>query len=134
MSRYTQRSSSDHQISTASDLVIHDALLRYLELLDHEAFFEAHEALEVVWYPLRRSTHPAKDLLRGLINGAIAFEHIRRNRAHAQRKARTVIGAYERHKHLASQPSMHRALYIQACEKIETYKTQHPEVFDVLVP
>ena len=110
------------------------ALKAYLLLLDKEEYFEAHEVLEEAWHPLRLSDHPLSNLAKGLINGAITFEHIKRNRKNMQKKAQRVIASYERHKHLSSEKIEHAALFKQACQKIESLKLKHAEVFDVLVP
>jgi hypothetical protein len=112
---------------------LESALNEYLELLDKEEYFEAHEVLEEAWHPLRLSFHPLRNLVKGLINGAIAFEHIKRNRADTPRKAQTVIASYERYKHGCTPQIEHAELFTQACQKIEQLKTEHRKVFDVLV-
>ncbi len=109
------------------------ALKEYLRLLEEEEYFEAHEVLEEVWHPLRLSGHPLKNLAKGLINGAITFEHIKRNRDNAQNKAQRVIISYERHKHLCTEDIEFADTFRKACEKIESLKLKHKEVFDVLV-
>lgn len=109
------------------------ALGAYLALLDEEAFFEAHEALEEAWHPLRLADHPLKNLVKGLINGAVALEHIKRNRSNMPQKAQKVIASFERYKHLSTPQIDHAELFAQACEKIEVLKSKHKEVFDVLV-
>ena len=110
------------------------ALKEYLTLLEEEEYFEAHEVLEEAWHPLRLSKHPLSNLVKGLINGAITFEHIRRNRKNVQDKAQRVIASYERYKYLCTESIEHAALFKQACLKIEFLKVKHAEVFDVLVP
>jgi len=110
------------------------ALKAYLALLEEEEYFEAHEVLEEAWHPLRLSKHPLENLVKGLINGAITFEHIKRNRKNVKDKAQRVIASYERHKHLSKESIEHASLFKQACQKIESLKVKHAEVFDVLVP
>ncbi len=110
------------------------ALKTYLKLLDEEEYFEAHEVLEEAWHPLRLKKHPLANLLKGLINGAITFEHIKRNRANTKQKAVRVIASYERHKNLCTDNIVYTRLFKQACQKIESLKDKHKEVFDVLVP
>lgn len=110
------------------------ALKAYLLLLDEEEYFEAHEVLEEAWHPLRLSEHPLANLVKGLINGAITFEHIKRNRKKVKEKAQRVIASYERHKHLCSERIEHAGLFKKACQKIESLKQKHAEIFDVLVP
>jgi len=110
------------------------ALKEYLELLEKEAYFEAHEVMEEAWHPLRLSNHPLKNLAKGLINAAITFEHIKRNRKGAAAKAIKVIASYERYKDLCTDDIEHAALFKQAGQKIEALKQRHAEIFDVLVP
>jgi len=99
-----------------------NALNTYLQLLNQEKFFDAHEALEEAWHPLRKADHPLKNLTKGLINGAICFEHIKRNRRDSKRKALTVLNSYERHKDLCTKEIEHFELFQQACLKIEILK------------
>ncbi|PHS40125.1 MAG: hypothetical protein COB07_05035 [Sulfurovum sp.] len=109
------------------------ALKTYLQLLEEEEYFEAHEVLEEAWHPLRLNNHPLKNLAKGLINGAITFEHIKRKRDNAGIKAKRVIASYERHKYLCTDEIEYAEAFKKACEKIEALKIKHAEVFDVLV-
>ena len=63
------------------------ALIEYLKLLDEEEYFEAHEVLEEAWHPLRLEDHYLKNLVKGLINGAVAFEHLKRDRSTSKKSA-----------------------------------------------
>jgi predicted metal-dependent hydrolase len=110
------------------------ALKKYIVLLKEAEYFEAHEVLEEAWHPLRKADHPLKNLLKGLINGAVAFEHLKRNRKNAQSNARRVMASFERHKHLAREEIVYAVLFEKACQCIEQLKEKHKEVFDVLVP
>ena len=101
------------------------ALKAYMTFLDEEEYFEAHEALEEAWHPLRLKKDPLSNLVKGLINGAIAFEHIKRNRANAKDKAQKVIASYERHKHLCMAEIEHYCLFKEACGKIELLKQRY---------
>ena len=105
------------------------ALKSYLLLMDKEAYFEAHEVLEEAWHPLRLSDHALKNLVKGLINGAVSFEHLKRNKKDAARKALRVMESYERHKGIYSDEIEFANLFKKACLKIETLKSEHPGVF-----
>ena len=104
---------------------LEDALQNYIKLLDQEKYFDAHEALEEAWHPLRKANHPLKNLAKGLINGAICFEHLKRNREDAKRKAFVVLKSYERHKHLCKEGIEQFELFEKACLKIEKLKIDH---------
>ncbi|MBD3789186.1 MAG: DUF309 domain-containing protein [Campylobacterales bacterium] len=105
------------------------ALKKYMKLLGEGSYFEAHEVLEEAWHPLRKADHPVKNLVRGLINGAVSFEHLKRNRKNAANKARKVIASYERYKAMASNDVEHSELFRMACKMIEDLKAKHKEVF-----
>lgn len=105
------------------------ALKAYLLLLDKEEYFEAHEVLEEAWHPLRKADHPLKNLAKGLINGAIAFEHIKRNRNDANRKAKKVMASFDRYRYLCTEEIEYFKLFEEACQKIEVLKMKHVKVF-----
>jgi len=105
------------------------ALKAYLKLLDEEEYFEAHEVLEEAWHPLRLKKHPLANLVKGFINGAITFEHVKRNRKNMPSKAKRVIASYERYVHLCRKEIAYAVLFQEAREKIETLKVKHKEVF-----
>ncbi len=110
------------------------ALKEYLRLMNEEEYFDAHEVLEEAWHPLRIHKHPLRNLAKGLINGAIAFEHLKRDRNNASQKARRVMASFERHKHLSTDQIEYALLFKQSCQMIEELKAEHSEVFNVLVP
>lgn len=105
------------------------ALKTYLKLLDEEEYFEAHEVLEEAWHPLRLKKHPLANLAKGFINGAIAFEHIKRDSNNAHKKAKRVMESYERHIHLCKNEIEHFVLFDTAKDKIEVLKSRHEKVF-----
>ena len=105
------------------------ALKVYLKLMDEEEYFEAHEVMEEAWHPLRLKKDPLANLTKGLINGAITFEHIKRNRKNVKLKSQKVIASYERHKHLCADDIKHSMLFKEACAKIESLKVKHSEIF-----
>ncbi len=105
------------------------ALEHFLKLLDEEAYFEAHEVLEEAWHALRLRNDPRKSLTRGLINGAIAFAHIKRNRPKVRKQAAVTIGAYERHKAMANEAIDDADLFRKACAMIETLKERYRDYF-----
>jgi len=105
------------------------ALKEYLKLLDEEEYFEAHEVMEEAWHPLRLKKHPLANLAKGFINGAIGFEHIKRDRKNAHKKARHVMKSYERHIYLCKEDIVFYDLFLEAKEKIEILKVKHSQVF-----
>jgi len=104
---------------------LEEALKEYLLLLDSREYFSAHEVLEEAWHSLRKKNHPLKNLAKGLINGAICFEHLQRKRKDALRKATTVLNSFERHKHLCVEGIEYYDLFKESCQKIEDLKKGH---------
>jgi hypothetical protein len=105
------------------------ALKMYIKLLENKAYFEAHEVLEEAWHPLRLKKDSLANLVKGFINGAIAFEHLKRKRKNADCKAIKVIASYERYKHLCKDDIKYAILFKKAKEKIEGLKVEYSEVF-----
>jgi hypothetical protein len=105
------------------------ALKAYLILLDEGKYFEAHEVMEEAWHLLRLSDHSLKNLVKGLINGAIAFEHLNRNRDDAERKAKKVMASFDRYRYLCIEGIENFNLFEEACQKIEALKVKHTKVF-----
>ena len=105
------------------------ALREYLALMDAGEYFEAHEILEEAWHQLRLRKDPLANLAKGLINGAIAFEHLKRNRNKAAKRAQRVITSFERHKNICTEGIEHYTLFSEACNRVEALKIQHTEVF-----
>ena len=101
------------------------ALKDFLMLLNKQEYYDAHEVLEEAWHPLRKSNHPLKNLAKGLINGAICFEHLKRDRKDAHRKATSVLKSFERHKSLCVDGIEEFKLFNESCEKIEDLKKLH---------
>ena len=101
------------------------ALKDFLEELNKEEYYEAHEVLEEAWHPLRKKNHPLKNLAKGLINGAICFEHLKRDRSEARSKACSVLKSFERHKHLCIEGIEQYELFQESCETIEALKEVH---------
>jgi len=108
------------------------ALRHYIALMEKKAYFEAHEVLEEAWHPLRLRGDERANLVKGLINAAIAFEHLRRKRVNYAASARKTMGAYERYKGLCRKGIGVYALFAEACNAIEIYKAASEFDFEEL--
>ena len=59
----------------------HEELLHEFVLcIDEQRYYDAHEALEKIWYPRRFEDDSEVKLLKGFINAAVSFELIKRDR------------------------------------------------------
>jgi hypothetical protein len=54
----------------------------FLACLQEERYYDAHEVLEELWYPVRFERSPEVLLLKGMINASVSFELHKRGRAH----------------------------------------------------
>ena len=54
--------------------------------LDERRFYDAHEVLEVVWFPSRFIDSNEVKLLKGFINAAVSFELIKKGRKTSSKK------------------------------------------------
>ena len=50
------------------------ACQEFMKLIKKEDFYEAHEVLESIWFPHRRSKEPKVLVLKGFINASVALE------------------------------------------------------------
>ncbi len=66
----------------------------FKKMILKEEYFEAHEILEEIWHPMRKSLHPERDIIRGFINAAVSLELRKRGRNNYLKVWQT----YEKHK------------------------------------
>ena len=69
----------------------------FLACLDEARYYDAHEALEMLWFPLRATKSPEVLLLKGLINASVSFELHKRGRAHKAVGPWSVYMKYREH-------------------------------------
>ncbi len=70
---------------------------RFVLCLQEERFYDAHEALEEVWFPRRFEDDKEIKLIKGFINAAVSFELTKRGR---QKPAAKAWGNYEKYRPL----------------------------------
>lgn len=54
----------------------------FINSLNETRYYDAHEILEDLWYPVRFNKNAEVFLLKGLINASVAFELYKKGRAH----------------------------------------------------
>ena len=69
----------------------------FIARLDRGDFYDAHEALEALWFPQRFSKDDEIKVLKGYINAAVSFELIKRCR---KAPAHKVFQTYLKYKKL----------------------------------
>ena len=70
---------------------------KFVLCLEEERFYDAHEALEEVWFPRRFEDDKEMKLIKGFINAAVSFELTKRGRPNPAAKA---WGNYEKYRPL----------------------------------
>jgi len=63
-----------------------EALKLFIQDIKNEEYREAHEHLELEWRVLRKAKNPDAKILKGFINGASAFELVKRGKVEGARK------------------------------------------------
>lgn len=99
----------------------------FIDLLYKDHFFEAHEVLERIWFPIRKSGHPEKNILRGIINASVSFELIKRGRPDA---AKRVWQTYLKYRPMIeSCTSANRPYYEEIAKAIETIYKKFEDIY-----
>ena len=66
----------------------HKKLLdKYRLCIDEKRYYDAHEAIEELWFPRRFEDSNELKLLKGFINAAVSFELIKRQRKKPSQRA-----------------------------------------------
>lgn len=101
----------DKKGEQGSVMELREALERFIRDLEEERFYDAHEDMEAYWHTIRRTDHPLKNLCKGFINGATAFELIRLERYEA---AKRVWQTHEKYLSLLQEGIEEHALFAHA--------------------
>ncbi len=80
-----------------ADATLRLALDDFVACLQSERFFEAHEALEPLWFAHRFSKHEEILLLKGFINASVSFELYKRGRTLPSEKVWKTYEKYSAH-------------------------------------
>ena len=90
--------------------------LAYIDFLQNELFYEAHEALEEIWFDLRFETCNDVRLVRAYINAAVSFELVKRGREKSGLKP---WGFFQKNlHHFDEAPAHHQDFYQMIHHKI----------------
>jgi len=92
-------------------------LNEFINCLDEQRYFDAHEALEAVWFPRRFEDNNEVKLLKGFINAAVSFELAKKGRNPSRQR---VWKNYIKYKNLLPKiDSIHLKQYHQIAQYIE---------------
>ena len=88
-----------------------ETLQEFIQALNEERFKDAHEVMEHQWKEYKKINHPITKLLKGYINGATAFELIKRGNIDG---AKRLWSAYEKYLPLMNSNIKEYELFKQA--------------------
>ena len=80
-------------MSTNHSLLVEE----YILCINEKRYYDAHEALEEIWFPRRFEDDSEMKLLKGFINASVSFELIKRGR---ERPAHKVWANYLKYRPL----------------------------------
>jgi len=81
---------------------------KFQNLIIQKKYYEAHEVLEEIWHPMRKSLHPDRDIIRGFINAAVSLELKKRGKSNYLKVWKT----YEKHKSKIKNNQLYKELMI----------------------
>jgi len=94
----------------------------FILCINEARYFDAHEALEEIWFPRRFEDNAEKKLIKGFINAAVSFELIKRGRIEPSKR---VWKNYEKYKILlGSFESPHNGRYKELSLFLEQKREQ----------
>jgi hypothetical protein len=67
---------------------------KFKNLINKKLYYEAHEVLEKIWFPIRKNRNDYCLLLKGFINAAVSFELYKRNKFEQSEKIYLVYRKY----------------------------------------
>ena len=88
-----------------------EVLEDFIKALEDERFSDAHEIMEKKWKEYKKLSHPLTKLLKGLINGATAFELVNRGNIDG---ANRLWGVYKKYKPLLKEGIEEYELFLKA--------------------
>ena len=101
----------------------HKKLLEeFILCIKESRFYDAHEALEEIWFPRRHENDNEIKLLKGFINASVAFELIKRGRHKPSDRAWANYIKYRPLLYRVSSPFLNE--YHQLARELENLKYQ----------
>ncbi|TKI70917.1 DUF309 domain-containing protein [Sulfurimonas crateris] len=92
----------------------------FVQNLQKQNFYDAHEDLEVLWYERRFEESDEVKLLKGFINASVCFELHKKGKTEASQK---VWNNYLKYRDLIhSTDSIHKEKYLLIIDEIERIK------------
>lgn len=103
----------------------HKELLdEFLLCINEKRYYDAHEALEKIWYPRRYEDDDEIKLLKGFINASVCFELLQRGRENPSKKAWNTYLKYRPLLYKVRSPFLNKYHYLaRTVEKLKNTRT-----------
>ena len=98
-----------------------ETLEEFIQNLKYNEFAHAHETMEHQWKIYKAKNHPLTKLLKGYINGATAFELIKRGNIDG---AKRLWGVYEKYLPLLQSDIEYYDLFAEANRLLQELKSE----------
>lgn len=104
------------QILEALDWIfkMEKAFKEFIQLIEDEKFYEAHEVLEEIWYPSRKQKDPDTLLLKAFINASVSFELQKRGKSSQAKRVWKNYEKYIDNIHICSEENFYHFKKIKA--------------------
>lgn len=97
--------------------MINEKIQEFVFCLQEQRFYDAHEALEEVWFPRRFEKSDEMNLLKGFINASVSFELFKRGK---EMQSQKVWQNYLKYRGLLFKvESQYKNLYYQLSRDLE---------------
>ncbi len=94
----------------------------FIDDIKNERFSDAHEHLEEYWKSIKKSDHPLKNLCKGFINGATAFELYKRGK---EEGAKRVWSTHLKYLHILKEGIQEYELFAEANDILHEYAKKY---------
>ena len=108
--------------------MISSKIEEFLLCIQEQRFYDAHEVLEEVWFPLRFENSNELKLIKGFINASVSFELFKRGRIEQSKK---VWANYLKYRSLLYKiDSDNKNMYYQISRHLETINHNKIEMIE----
>ncbi len=94
----------------------------FINDIKNERFADAHEHLEDYWKSIKKSDHPLKNLCKGFINGATAFELFKRGKNDG---AKRVWQTHLKYLYILQEDIQEYELFVEANNILQEYAEKY---------
>ena len=106
-----------------NDTQIEHILNKTISEINEHKFYDAHETLELIWYPRRFESSNEVKLIKGLINATVSLELLKKGKKDASKKVWKIYLKYR--PLLYKTASAHLNSYHKIARHVESIKNKY---------